>query len=298
MGVKLMKSEAAFSFHLDGDSAIDASLLSDIIRDMAELTKLAAKEENPEAYLKMNVTAFRNGSFQIDFSSICEVATNVLSTFAAKPDLALNVIKAVREFFEIKKLLKGEAPKSVHPTDDNQTVIKAHDGNTICVSKSGSAIINNVKIDQLTVNISEDVLTHNPNGGFTFETSQGDLCCSYDDLKVISKPLPITEEAICQRSRYDAVLPIKSLDLLGHSQWSFIYKDRAIKAIVSDEEFIEKVHNGEVIKAGDSIKATLEVYVDLNISGLPIEGTEKYTILKVHGDIIHKDENPQIMFNQ
>ena len=63
---------------------------------------------------------------------------------------------------------------------------------------------------------------------------------------------------------------------------------------MSDEEFIEKVHNGEIIKAGDSIKVTLEVYVDLDELGNPIEGTERYTIVKVHGDIIHNPEYPQM----
>ena len=38
MGVKLVKSEDVFSFHLDGNSSIDAILLSKIISNIAELT--------------------------------------------------------------------------------------------------------------------------------------------------------------------------------------------------------------------------------------------------------------------
>lgn len=67
MGVKLVKSEDVFSFHLDGNSSIDAILLSKIISNIAELTKMAAIYENPDSYLRMNVTAFKNGSFEIDF---------------------------------------------------------------------------------------------------------------------------------------------------------------------------------------------------------------------------------------
>lgn len=70
MGVKLVKSEDVFSFHLDGNSSIDAILLSKIISNIAELTKMAAIYENPDSYLRMNVTAFKNGSFEIDFSTI------------------------------------------------------------------------------------------------------------------------------------------------------------------------------------------------------------------------------------
>lgn len=296
MGVELMKSESNFAFHLDGDSSIDASLLANTIKDMAELTKLAAKEVNPEAYIKMNVTAFKNGSFQIEFSTICEVLETAFSTTAAVAGLALTVVGTVKGFFEIKKLLKGKKPESITEKPDGKIEIKASDGNSICVSKSGAAIMNNVKIDQLIVNISNNVLSHNPDGGFTFHTSNEDLYCSSDDIKSISKPLPIEESVVCKRARYQAIMPIKSLDLLGYSQWGFIYNDRTIKATISDEDFIEKVHNGEIIKAGDSIETTLEVYVDLDVFGKPIEGTEKYTVLKVHGDIIHKDEAEQINF--
>ena len=69
---ELIKSTAQFGIHLEGESEIDAILLSKTISDMAELTQLAARKENPDAYLKMNVTAFKNGSFQIDFSTVCE----------------------------------------------------------------------------------------------------------------------------------------------------------------------------------------------------------------------------------
>ena len=61
-----------------------------------------------------------------------------------------------------------------------------------------------------------------------------------------------------------------------------------------DEEFIDKVHNGEIIKAGDMLKVTLEVYVDLDCFGKPIESSKKYTVLKVHGDIIRPDDGCQL----
>ena len=74
MCAELTKSESSLNFHLDGESQIDAKLLSRIINDFAELTQCAAKDIDHEAYLKMNVTAFENGSFNIAFSAVCEKA--------------------------------------------------------------------------------------------------------------------------------------------------------------------------------------------------------------------------------
>ena len=103
MGVKLIKSEDYFSFHLDGKNSIDAKILSELIGDIAELTKFAALEENPDAYLKMNVTAFENGSFQINFSAICEFAENLINNVLPLAEFASITISTVKEFFEIKK---------------------------------------------------------------------------------------------------------------------------------------------------------------------------------------------------
>lgn len=109
----LIQSKAQFSFHLDGENEIDATLLSKTIADMAELTKLAAREQDPDAYLKMNVTAFKNGSFQIDFATVCQAVQNIYQAAPVVAGLALTVVSAVKGIFEIKKILKGEKPKSI-----------------------------------------------------------------------------------------------------------------------------------------------------------------------------------------
>ena len=46
---ELIKSTAQFGIHLEGESEIDAILLSKTISDMAELTQLAARKVNPDA---------------------------------------------------------------------------------------------------------------------------------------------------------------------------------------------------------------------------------------------------------
>ena len=48
MCAELTKSESSLNFHLDGESQIDAKLLSRIINDFAELTQCAAKDIDHE----------------------------------------------------------------------------------------------------------------------------------------------------------------------------------------------------------------------------------------------------------
>ena len=284
----LIQSKASFGFHLDGDSEIDAELLSDTIHNMAELTKEASSQENPEAYLKMNVTAFKNGSFEIAFSAICQVANQIGQNPVAAATFATAVVGTVKGIFEIKKLIKGEKPKSVTEVGKDKIKVENNEGQSITAPRASGSVLTNIKIDQFTINIAQDVKQHNLNGGFTFSTPNGNLDCSADDVKNISKVLPIDEESTCKRLRFEADLPIKKADFLGVSAWEFRYKDHTMKATIGDDEWAAEIHNGkQSIKADDYITATVEEYVDIDSVGKPIIGTEKYSIVKVHGGIRH-----------
>ena len=291
MQSNLIESRANYSFRLDGDNEIDALLLSNMISDMAELTKLAASVEDPEAYLKMNVTAFSSGSFQIDFSTVLSTAETILVPATAAAGFALLVVNIVKGMFDIKKLQKGTKPKSVSELPDNKIEIENEDGDKVIVPKASSIVLYNIRADQLTMNISNYAQSHNPNGGFTIATPEGDLVCTSEDVNNISKSLPIEEAANNQRYTASAELPIKTVDFMGKSAWQFILDDRTITATMSDEDWLRKVHSGAIqIRAGDSLEVTLEIFVDLDALGLQIEKSRKYTVVKVHGGIIRKSE--------
>jgi hypothetical protein len=287
----LIQSQASFGFHLDGESEIDAELLADTIHNMAELTKEVSSQENPEAYLKMNVTAFKNGSFEIAFSAICQVANKIGQNPVTAATFAAAVVGTVKSIFEIKKLVKGEKPKSITEAGKDEIKVENNEGQSIIAPRASGSVLTNIKIDQLVVNVAQDVKQHNLNGGFTFSTSNGNLDCSADDVRNISKALPIDEESICKRFRFEADLPIKKADFLGISAWEFKYKDHTMKATINDDEWVAEIHNGkQSIKADDYITATVEEYVDIDSVGKPIVGTEKYSIIKVHGGIWHNAE--------
>lgn len=287
----LTESRAIFGFKVEGEKEIDATILSNTIRDIAELTKLATKEENPDAYLKINVTAFHNGSFVIDFSTVCQAAANLLVNAAG---LALIVVGVVKGILEIKKLLKGEKPKSIREKDD-KIEIENNEGQKVTVNKSSGAVLNNIQIERLTINISNYVREHNPSGGFVFSTPDGDFVCNADELKGMSMSLPITEESMCKRFRLDVDLPIKKADLIGRSAWEFRYLGHNITARIDDDDWIYNVNNGGIsFKAGDYLKASLEISVVLDSDGQLVSDSEKYNIIKVYG--LYNEDTEQLKF--
>lgn len=200
---ELIESRAKMSFHLDGESEMDAALLSRTISDMAELTQLSAKKVKPDAYVKMNVTAFKNGSFQIDFSAVCQAAETIFSNTAACAGLAVTVIGGVKGIFEIRKLLKGEKPKSVKDSKDGFITVESQGGQTVRVPAQSGIAVNVTQVGQLVANISSYAKEYNPNGGFSVSDQAGAVYCSPDDVREMSKQATFIEITTCQRSRVE-----------------------------------------------------------------------------------------------
>lgn len=290
---ELVKSSATFRFHLEGNSSVDAVLLANTIADMADLAKSLASTQNDQAYLKMNVTPFQNGSFEVVFETICEIGESLFLAAKDATEFASLIVTAVVGTFEIKKFLKGKRARKVveHP---EQLEIHNENGEVLYVSKASGAVLNNIHIDSLVMNISKYARENNPDGGFSISSEKETVQCAKEDIPFLLDPLPIVEESICKKQIVVVELIIKKPDLLGSSKWSFRLNNRTIEAAVNDLEWLQKVHTGEiVIRAGASIKASLEVLVDVDKDGIPIEGTQRYSVISVEELI---DPYPQTQF--
>ena len=282
MNADLIKSTATFCVRLDGENEMDALLLAKTIHDMAELTKIIVKEEDSEAHAKINVTAFSEGSFQIDFSTVCETARTLLDI----PSLALAIVKIIKGALEIKKHIGNKKPKSLIESGGGKVIVENEGGQKISVPSTSQVVINNVNIEHLIMNISSNAKEHNPSGGFTFSTESDKAVFSAADLKKMSKALPAEQITTCQRREFEAELIIKKADIRGRSSWEFYHIDKRIIANITDDEWIARLHNCEFkIGHGDSITAKIERYIDFDSMNNPIENSEKYTIVKVIGDI-------------
>ena len=286
---KFVESRSNFSFHMDGESSVDAELLSSTISEMARLTKQAALIENPDAYVRLKISAFKNGSFEVIFSTICE-AGNTLSPYI---QFASAVTSIIVGYFEIKKHLKGKNPKSVR-REGSAVRIENCEGQTIISNDSSSNIINNIHIDNMVTNIIQYTQSNDPNHGFTISNDEHKVSCTPDDLKYMSNPLPIQEKHSNITSCSTVHLAIKKPDLLGFSKWAFLLNGRGIEASISDTDWLSKVHNGDiVIRAHDNIYALLETTIEVDESNVPIENSTRYNVLEIYRLYLSDSENQQ-----
>lgn len=190
---------------------------------------------------------------------------------------------------------KSNARMSFHL--DGESEIEAIDGTKIRVPSQSQVVIYNIRADQLVSDIAKHVHEHNPNGGFTVFDEHGSVRCSSEDVSALSRPsdtIKDDEVAGYRRDYINTDLIIRKPDLEGISQWGFIYNGKQIGASIQDDDFLAWFKDNGTINRGDYIKATLEIYVDLDPQGIPIRGKEKYTVTKVHGKILHDFEQEQL----
>ena len=299
MQEQLIKSEEKFIFRFEGGNTVDAAVLASTISDVANLVKLAAKRIDNSAYLKINVTAFKEGCFQIDFSAISEIINN-LATDPNAGTIAMASIVAVFGFFEIKKFLKGEKPAEIRKVKNkNKAKIIKNNGECIEVNEHSTSIFKDCNIDNLTIHIAENA-KENGGNGFSIiadEIGADRIEFNGEDVKNLAKPcIHDTEEEVLQKvSRMNALLAIKKPDILGYSKWTFRLDGKDVDVSIRDLDWLDKVHEGKIaISAGDSINVVLETTIELDENKEPVEGSARYAILNVNGSIIHKGTQIEI----
>jgi len=298
MGGKLMESRAELSFRLDGDNEIEAGLLSGLISDFASLTKAVALEQDRDAYLKMNVTAFRSGSFNIDFSAISEQAETIATIAASATTvvaLASKVIDVVKGCFEVKRHLNGEKAKEIIDAGNGKIAVKNKDGAVLIAPKGSDVVQNNFYIDNLVAKISLGAQENNPNGGYTISAGECSTEFSPSDAAVISRAMPMETTSKVIASQAVADLQIRNATFVGRAKWKFYLDKKPIDASIDDDTFLELFYSGLLpIKPDDYITATYQVVTELDGNEMELTDTARYTIIKVHDGVKHDFSAAQV----
>ena len=284
-GYNLIRSEQAFSFHLNGDGAVDALLLSEIIQDFANLTKLVAEAEENNIFIRFNVTALENGSFIINFQAVTEIIENLVNNYNKYAAFAGVVVGGVIGIFKIKKFLKGEAPAS-QTIQDNSVKIEKNDGTVIVVPKVSASVFTDEFVDRYASNISDNTMKANNGKGFSLSYNNGKIK-EYENFGEEDIPFmctPINKERIIRISTQtvETYFKIRKPAFVGTAQWQLLWNGITIEAKIEDDEWLTAVQEGRVaITANSIIFAQLKIDNELDEDNNPVNTSPKYSIVKV-----------------
>ena len=285
------ESKSNFTFDFKGKSEIDVLTLSTTMTNVLEILRIVTVKIEPEAYIKVNISSVGKGSIHFDLSAVVGAPLNLFINQIV--DVADKVVEGLLAIFLIKKHLEGSMPLIIDYRGD-KAVIKNYKNEQITQPKEiTETYFSNYKIDNSIVNVFNSL-----NG----DVNRENLVIQKDDinkLEINKSEFPNMSKEIIEpqgnittkKDKIRTDLYIKNIDF-GDKKWEFWFMGRRIEAKIRDEEWKQKVNNGEIgeFTSGDRLPVELVAEYNLDDNGNVIEGTEKFEVAKITGDII---KNPK-----
>ena len=228
--------------------------------------------------LLIKARPFSPGSFEIPLDLIVVVAAAGIGL--CEKDIISDILNIIKEYFNIKNLLKGGTPK----VENGGVVIKGD------VIKANNITINLLKPSSPANRLVSKAIK---NAGFDDSIKDMQIIKKSNDEKIVHVKksefgyyeimpniIDIPED---KAKKEEAILTIYGPILDANSQitWRFIRNGQRILANIIDENFLSKVKAGEQFASGDTLKVDilmrqkydqmLDAYID-----------SKMTVTKVH----------------
>jgi len=293
--VKLYEeSTDSFTLSFGGNNEIDAMLLASTMNDLVNILQQITYEIEPESFIKLTVTSFRPGSFNIDIKAIVNYFKNLLNK--DNLEMASKILGILLACFQIKKHLKGDKPKSVEYKEDKSVITNSAGEQLIEDKRCAEIYFKNNKIDKNITNIF-NVMVHcgdRDNLTIIHNNKNNVIAIHKDEFQDMATEIVKPEDNIEKTltNTIETNLLLKKPDLLGNSKWGFIF-DKSIEATIKDEQWLHKVHTGKIkLYAGVKIPVKLLIECDYDEFMNPI--STRYTVLEVTGDIIEPDEQQEL----
>ncbi len=288
-----------FKIKFDGQQhQVDANVLISSLVHTTTIVQEVNRYLNAGKKIEIKVKALEKGSFLIHIELI-ETAFESLKNLLTKENVvvAKEIITALIELIQIKKILKGKNPKSIEK-EQERTKIENHNGDVIYIENYTYNIYNNNTIVKDALSQNFDALNNDPAiTGFEI-TDENEVPYiriekeEFEDLALKSEDIKEGERRITEA----ATLNIVRVSFEANLKWDFYYKGNKISAKIADPTFYEIIDKGQAFAKGDVLKVELQInqQFDESVNTYVIKS---YQINKIHQHDL-RNKPPQINFEK
>lgn len=294
--ISCLESIDTFKISFAGKNSIDAEIFTTVINNTIDLVKASANVIEPAAFLRLEIKANKEGSFESILEVVVKYGKDLLTQHHV--EIACEILGGFLTFLKIKKHLKGRKPRELKNKED-VTIITNQDGQVInAPQKIANAFFNDSKIDNSVIKIFCSV---NGSDRESLKVEKNGEIINFDkdefeemSNKIVDESGQEIETREDEQKISNCELIIKKPDLIGNSKWELIF-DKVIYARIEDSAFIKQVKNGK-IKISGGYKLVCELSIKREIDeNFNLVNTE-YTILKVTG-VKNGEEQMEIDLN-
>lgn len=251
----MVKSVEKMTMEFHGDDEISLETLRDCLDITVDTLKYIADQTlGKDDFCKFVIKEVRKGSFVIDIAVMKDIVEMIVGAAGMITGILVS-------FFQIRKHLKGKDPSHIKNIGSNIEVTNAN-GNVIVVDKPTFHLYTNSNDTEKNLSKLSDVLTKDSaRSSFTIfgEDDNGNVIRSVEyskeDLAYTSKALDVEKLASNVQEYFNTIwLKIKKSMFVGDGKWEFIsmINNDVLSASIEDEEFMKKVHSGDVFLSADT----------------------------------------------
>lgn len=281
--VHFQESIDTFRVKFEGGNSIDAELFTRTINNIVDLVKASAQAVDPNAFLRLEIKATKEGSFETVIDAVAKYTPDLINKDNTR--LACEIVTGFLAFLQVKSHLKGRKAKSIE-SKGKISYVKNQDGEEVAFPKNAVEVyFGDSKIDNTVVNIFTDLKESGREGLLVEHTGQvapfKKEDCDNMTAHIVEQDKTAasnkTSETIKQCS-----LTLRKPDLIGRSKWGVIFAGHPIDIKITDEEFLTKFREGKVIIfSGCKLICDLNIKSDMDEEYNPIKS--EYEVIKVHG---------------
>ena len=296
-----MKHKEEFEFSYKGGNSIDVNtLLTSQFHFLAALNELQ-KELFPQGKLNLRISAFKEGSFIVQFILETSFLQEIFTKDNAK--FAFEILAAFSTVVTIHQALGGKKAKEV--TDNGSTVeinIRG-DGNSINIDRKIFDIYKHNPTLSNAITSNFDLLEKDKSiEGIEIKEStakEAILSVPESEFENLSKINPYLDRETTEEIYREERLFIKKPNLLPEKnkvwRWEVIHKGNDIAVKITDKDFERQINDGLRIGQGDSLVVDLKILYRWNEKFNTYVQTGKYEAIKVHR-VIERNEQTTFRF--
>lgn len=211
----------------------------------------AAYGDSAEA--RAEVAGFGRGSFITDL--VFNVGGPAATMFAAfSPEHLLNLVK---EAFGLWKHLQGSPPAAISQSGQNNVAVTNNNGQVIQVNTDTLNLVFSEKGADSVGRFVRDALTQD--GISAVELESAGQAVTNVDASEASYFVPVAKEAPVSENIVTMALILVAPVFQDGNKWRFSDGGTTFPAAILDEEFINRVNNGERFGKGDILQVELSI---------------------------------------
>lgn len=256
----------AYEFKYDGDfKSLDALTVLHSQINFVTVLKEIKDYRFPEVQLDIKIKGVEKGS--LDINHIIEVAA-VTGMFVMEN---YKYIETVFEIFgdivKLKKFLRGKKAESTKSVGNDK--IEIHfTGDNIKIHADAFKIYQNSPVISNAFNNTSKLLLANDDIDFIEVTEKRNnkklLKIDKSEFDMLGEENPYLLSRTDEQTKSNQILFIKKPNLFPEKKkkwvWELIHTGRDIKAVISDDVFLQKINNGLKVGQGDRLKADLKIF--------------------------------------